>query len=54
VPYHTWQDRPLGTPGRDEAEVRWLQPGEFFANCIDGQEQAANDRIARALEDDGV
>jgi hypothetical protein len=25
-----------------------------YANCIDGQEQAANDRIARALEDGGV
>jgi len=25
-----------------------------YANCIDGQEQAANDRITRALEDGGV
>ena len=25
-----------------------------YANCIDGQEQAASDRIARALEDSGV
>jgi hypothetical protein len=25
-----------------------------YANCIDGQEQAANDRIAQALEDGGV
>jgi integrase len=25
-----------------------------YANCIDGQEQAANERIARALEDSGV
>jgi hypothetical protein len=25
-----------------------------YANCIDGQELAANDRIARALEDGGV
>jgi hypothetical protein len=25
-----------------------------YANCIDGQEQAANDRIAHALEDGGV
>jgi integrase len=25
-----------------------------YANCIDGQELAANERIARALEDGGV
>jgi integrase len=25
-----------------------------YANCIDGQERAANDRIERALEDGGV
>ena len=25
-----------------------------YANCIDGQEQAANDRIARAFEDGSV
>ena len=25
-----------------------------YAHCIDGQEQATNDRIARALEDGGV
>ena len=25
-----------------------------YANCIDGQELAANDRIAQALEDGGV
>ena len=25
-----------------------------YANCIDGQEQAASDRIARALEHSGV
>jgi hypothetical protein len=24
-----------------------------YAHCIDGQEQATNDRIARALEDGG-
>jgi len=24
-----------------------------YVNCIDGQEQAANDRIAKALEDGG-
>jgi hypothetical protein len=25
-----------------------------YARCIDGQEQAANDRIERALEDGGL
>ena len=25
-----------------------------YANCLDGQELAANERIARALEDGGV
>jgi hypothetical protein len=28
-----------------------LPPFKLYANCIDGQELAANERIARTLED---
>jgi len=55
-------------PRCEDGWRRWfaatgIQPGQVrgvamllkrYANCIDGQELAANDRIAQALEDGGV
>jgi hypothetical protein len=52
VPRHCTQQLGLEVARRLGHSVAMLL--KRYANCIDGQEQAANGRIAQALEDGGV